>query len=368
MAHVVIAPDSFKGSATNEEIASWLREGWLSIRPADTVICIPMADGGEGTLKTIRNQREDVEIFTLSVIGADGRTNRAQWLLLDDGSAVLELALTSGITLMEKLNPLGAHTFGLGQLLNEVRRHPDVERIYVALGGSGSTDGGTGALRALGFKFLDDVGDEIPLGGEGLNQLAEIDSTNFSRPPKGGVICLVDVSNPLLGKLGAAEVFAPQKGANSEQIKVLENGLRKFAEVCGFPDSPGSGAAGGTAYGLRAGWGAEIVSGAAAISEMVGLPEAIAAADYVITGEGQLDSQSWGGKVVGYVRSLAHALNRPVGYCVGASAIEFPDDAFTSIALVSLAGSSAVAMVAPRAWVVQGGKDMAAALKSERGD
>jgi glycerate kinase len=101
---------------------------------------------------------------------------------------------------------------------------------------------------------------------------------------------------------------------------------------------------------------------------MVGLPEAIAAADYVITGEGQLDSQSWGGKVVGYVRSLAHALNRPVGYCVGASAIEFPDDAFTSIALVSLAGSSAVAMVAPRAWVVQGGKDMAAALKSERGD
>jgi glycerate kinase len=364
MANIVIAPDSFKGSATNEEIAQWLREGWLSIRPMDTVVCIPMADGGEGTLKTIESQREDVEISTLSVIGADGRTNRAQWLLLDDGSAVIELAMTSGITLMEKLNPLGAHTFGLGQLLSEVRCHPEVERIYVALGGSGSTDGGTGALRALGFKFLDEIGDEIPLGGEGLNDLVEIDTFNFSHPPKGGVICLVDVSNPLLGAMGAAEVFGPQKGANNEQIKVLADGLRKFAEVCGFPDSPGSGAAGGTAFGLRAGWGAKLVSGAAAISEMVGLPEAIIAADYVITGEGRLDSQSWGGKVVGYVRSLAHALNKPVGYCVGSTVIEFPEDAFASIALVTLAGSTEASMKNPKAWIVCAGKELAAALPS----
>jgi glycerate kinase len=368
MANVVIAPDSFKGSASNEEIASWLREGWLAIRPADTVVCIPMADGGEGTLKTIANQRDDVDMLTLSVIGADGQSNRAQWLLLDDGSAVVELAMTSGITLMEKLNPLGAHTFGLGQLLNEVRRDPDVERIYVALGGSGSTDGGTGALRALGFKFLDNMGDEISLGGEGLNDLAEIDSSNFSSPPKGGVICLVDVSNPLLGTLGAAEVFAEQKGANNEQIKILENGLRKFAEVCGFPDSPGSGAAGGTAFGLRAGWGAKIVSGAAAISEMVGLPEAIAAADYVITGEGQLDSQSWGGKVVGYVRSIARALNKPVGYCVGSSAIEFPDDAFASIVLATLSGSREASISDPKTWVMRAGNEMASTLNSKRGN
>jgi glycerate kinase len=362
MTRVVIAPDSFKGSATNEEIAFWLREGWLSVRPADTVVCIPMADGGEGTLKTIQSQREDADVATLSVIGADGRTNRAQWILLDDGTAVVELAMTSGITHMERLDPLGAHTFGLGQLLNEVRRHPDVERIYVALGGSGSTDGGTGALRALGFTFLNEIGGEIPLGGAGLNNLSTIETANFLRPPKGGVTCLVDVSNPLLGDKGAAAVFAPQKGANAEQIKVLENGLRKFAEVSGFPDSAGSGAAGGTAYGLRAAWGAKIVSGAAAISEMVRLPEAIAAADYVITGEGQLDVQSWAGKVVGYVRSLADALNKPVGYCVGSATIEFPEDAFAAIALDTLADSKEASIENPRAWVVLAGNAMALAV------
>ena len=362
MAHVVIAPDSFKGSATNEDIALWLCEGWLSIRPTDTVLCIPMADGGEGTLTTIKSQREDAEVSTLSVIGADGRTNRAQWILLDDGTAVVELALTSGITRMDKLDPLGAHTFGLGQLLNEVRRHPDVERINVALGGSGSTDGGTGALRALGFKFLDEKGNEIALGGGGLIDLAEIDSTNFLHPPRGGVTCLVDVTNPLLGKSGAAAVFAPQKGANNEQIRTLENGLRKFAQVCAFPDSPGSGAAGGTAYGMRAGWGAKIVSGSAAVSEMVGLPAAMAAADYVITGEGQLDAQSWGGKVVGYVQSLARALDKPVGYCVGSSAIEFPEDAFASIALVTLAGSRAASMANPKELIVLAGQEMALAI------
>jgi glycerate kinase len=362
MTRVVIAPDAFKGSAINEDIAVWLREGWLSIRPADTVICIPMADGGEGTLKTIKNQREDAEISILSVIGADGRSNRAQWLLLDDGTAVVELAMTSGITRMEKLDPLGAHTFGLGQLLNEVRRDPGVERINVALGGSASTDGGTGALRALGFRFLDEIEGEIPLGGAGLNVLAKIDTANISPPPKGGVTCLVDVSNPLLGEMGAAAVFARQKGANLEQIKVLESGLRKFTEVCGFPDSAGSGAAGGTAYGLRAAWGAKIVSGAAFISELVGLPEAIAASDYVITGEGRLDLQSWGGKVVGYVRSLANALGKPVGYCVGSTAIEFPADAFASISLETMAGSVEESMTNPKSWVTRAGRGMALAI------
>ncbi len=363
MTQVVIAPDSFKGSATNSEIAAWLREGWLSIRPADTVICIPMADGGEGTLTTIAGQREDAEVSTLSVIGADGRSNRAQWILLDDGTAVVELALTSGITHMKTLDPLGAHTFGLGQLLSEVRRHPDVERIHVALGGSGSTDGGTGALRALGFRFLDGNADEIALGGGGLNDLVEIDATNFLHPPRDGVLCLVDVSNPLLGDKGAAAIFAPQKGANADQIQILENGLKKFAEVTGFSDSPGSGAAGGTAYGLRAGWGAKIVSGAAAISEMVGLPEAIAAADYVLTGEGRLDEQSWGGKVVGYVRSLANALGKPVGYCVGSSGIDFPEDAFATIDLAILSGSMEASLADPKTWIVRAGKEIARASR-----
>ncbi|MEI6216200.1 MAG: glycerate kinase [Actinomycetes bacterium] len=359
MSRIVIAPDSFKGSATNSEVAQWLAEGWLEVRPNDQLILIPMADGGEGTLEAIAAARDDVEKSTLSVIGADGRTNRAHWLLLDEGSAIVELASASGITMMAKLEPLTAHTYGLGQVLNEVRRHPDVERIYVALGGSGSTDGGSGALRALGFSFLDSMGDEIPLGGAGLNDLAEIDSSNFLHPPKGGVICLVDVSNPMLGEMGAAAVFGPQKGATEADIAVLESGLRKFSQICKVTDSAGSGSAGGTSYGLRAGWGAKYVSGSAAVGKIVGVAEAIAEADLVITGEGRLDSQSWSGKVVGYIRQVATSLERPVAYCVGSKAIDFPEDAEMGITLVDLAGSGEAAMDDTKRWVVEAGKRFA---------
>jgi glycerate kinase len=360
MARVVIAPDSFKGSATNSDIALWISEGWASVRPGDEIIQIPMADGGEGTLNTIAAIRDDVDFSTLSVVGADGRRNRAHWLLLDDGSAIVELANACGITLMDQLNPLGAHTYGLGQVLNEVRRHSDVERIYIALGGSASTDGGSGALRALGFRFLDQMGAEIPLGGAGLNQLAEIDSSNFLHPPKGGVTCMVDVSNPLLGAMGAAAVFAPQKGATKEQIRILESGLQKFQAISSVPDSPGSGSAGGTAYGLRGGWGAKYVAGSAAIGELVGLPEAIASADFVVTGEGKLDSQSWSGKAVSYVKQISTALGKPVGYCVGSTAVSFPIDAFAGVSLVALSGSGESAMDDTKRWVVAAGKIMAA--------
>ncbi|MEI6407170.1 MAG: glycerate kinase [Actinomycetes bacterium] len=359
MARIVIAPDSFKGSASNSDVAQWIGEGWLQVRPHDEIIYIPMADGGEGTITTIANVREDVEKSTLSVIGADGRTNRAYWILLDDGTAIVELANASGITLVEKLDALSCHTYGLGQVLNEARRHPEVERIFIALGGSASTDGGTGALRALGFSFLDSMGDEIELGGAGLNELAEIDSSNFLHPPKGGVTCMVDVSNPLLGPLGAAAIFGPQKGATAEDVATLETGLQQFMKVCKVEDAPGSGAAGGTAYGMRAGWGAKYVSGAASVATFVGLPEAIAVADLVITGEGRLDSQSWSGKVVGYVRQLSGALGKPVGYCVGSQSEDFPNDAFGGVSLVALAGSGEEAMDNTRHWVVQAGIHLA---------
>ena len=359
MPRIVIAPDSFKGSTFNVDVATWIRLGWKSVRPNDVVIEKPMADGGEGTVETIAQNRDDVEKFTISVVGADGGSNRATWLLFDNGSAVVELASASGITLVKELDALGCHTYGLGQVLQEVSKHPEVTKIFIALGGSASTDGGTGALRALGFSFLDELGDELSLGGAGLVDLAEIDTSNFIKPPRGGVVCLVDVSNPLLGDNGAAAVFGPQKGATPEDIQELESGLARFVEVCGVPDSPGSGAAGGTAYGFRAAWGATFAAGSAIVSEMVGLPQEMEKADLVITGEGQLDSQSWNGKVVGYVRSLAGALDKPVAYVVGNATIDFPDDAFLGLSLTSMSGSKEEAIASTGEWLFAAGKELA---------
>ena len=364
MSTVVIAPDSFKGSASNSDVAKWIGEGWKSVRPHDKLVLIPMADGGEGSLSTITGVRDDVDVFTLSVIGADGGSNRAQWLLLDDGTAIVELASACGITSMNALDPLNAHTYGLGQVLNDVRQNPEVERIAIALGGSGSTDGGTGALRALGFGFYDGYGDEIPLGGDGLNELVEIETTNFVKPPRGGVACWIDVSNPLLGEQGAAAVFGPQKGANEDEVVILEEGLKNFMKVCKVPDAAGSGAAGGAAYGLRAGWGATYVAGSAAIASIVGLPEAIAAADYVITGEGRLDHQSFGGKVVGYVRQVSAALGKPVGYCVGSTLMEFPGDGIGGRSLVELSGSVEAAMNDPRTWIIEAARELAQSVSA----
>ena len=359
MSRIVIAPDTFKGSTINVDVATWIRLGWKSVRPNDVVVEIPMADGGEGTIETIAQNREDVEKFTISVIGADGGTNRAVWLLFDNGSAVVELANASGITHVKDLDALGAHTYGLGQVLQEVSKHPEVNKIFIAVGGSASTDGGTGALRALGFGFLDELGDELALGGAGLVDLAEIDTSNFIKPPRGGVVCLVDVSNPLLGPEGAAAIFAPQKGATAEDVTELDRGLARFVEVCGVPDSPGSGAAGGTAYGFRAAWGATFAAGSAIISEMVGLPQEIEQADLIITGEGQLDSQSWNGKVVGYIRSLSKALNRKVAYVVGNATVGFPDEAFLGLSLTTMSGSKEEAMASTGEWLFAAGKELA---------
>ena len=354
MSKILIAPDSFKGSATSSEVAVSIAKGWQSVRPNDEVLQMPFADGGEGTLLAIEAARSDVKRNYCPEVSPD-----AYWLLLDGSTAIVELAQTSGLTLLPTLDPMGAHTFAFGQVLALAAQDPRVEQIFCALGGSASTDAGVGGLMALGFSFFDSTGTSIGLGGGELSKIKSFSKTGSIPPPQGGVVLLVDVQSPLLGTDGAAHIFAQQKGATNEQVLELENALSNFANLANYPDFPGSGAAGGTAFGLCAYWGATIKSGAATIAEFVALDDALSGADLVITGEGRLDSQSFKGKVVQYVSERATTARIPIAYCVGSIEGNFPTTSLGGVTLTQLAGSSALAIENPKKFLIEAGVQLA---------
>ncbi|MDA2962170.1 MAG: glycerate kinase [Actinomycetota bacterium] len=354
MSRILIAPDSFKGSATSIEVAEAIAKGWRSVRPDDDLILFPFADGGEGTLLAI----EYAPPLSQRIYCPEVSPN-AYWLLLDGSTAVVELAQISGLTILPALDPMGAHTFAFGQLLLMAAQDSRVERIYCALGGSASTDAGVGALMALGCEFLDSSGVSIGLGGEQLAKIASISTSHLIAPPIGGVFLLVDVQSPLIGQNGAASIFSPQKGATKEQVILLENALVHFSSFTGFIDSPGSGAAGGTAFGLRALWGAKIENGAKRIAELCALKDAIFGADLVITGEGRLDSQSYKGKVVSYIIELAQAAGVPFALCTGSIEGEFPSTSLGGVSLIQLAGSMEMAIKECDKYLVEAGVQLA---------
>lgn len=354
---VVIAPDSFKGSASAAAIASAVADGWASVRPDDRLVLAPMADGGEGTLDAFELAVPGSVRHRLSVLGPDGAEVEASWLQLPDGTGVVELAETSGLALMPVLAPLEAHTFGFGQAIAAALA-AGVPRLLLAIGGSASTDGGVGALAALGAHFVDASGRPIRLGNRGLGTLARADLSGLPPLPPEGVRILSDVTNPLLGPTGAAAVFGPQKGADPAQVTGLESGLARLARAVGRrPYAVGAGAAGGTGYGLLA-WGATLAPGAAAVGEALGLPALVANADAVVTGEGRFDSQSAAGKVPEYVSGLAAAARVPALLVAGA--IDAPADAFVATASLSeRAGGSAAAIADAPHWARAAGAALA---------
>jgi glycerate kinase len=340
---VLIAPDSFKGTISNSDCASAIAQGWISVRPGDQVVLLPMADGGEGTLETI-------------ALSSAGAVRENFWLLLPDGSAVIELALICGITRQTLLDPMGASTYELGRVLNEVLHDSRVNKVLIAVGGSASTDGGVGALIALGARFEKSDGEGVCLGGAGLADIAKMDLSQVPRPPVGGVVCLTDVKNELLGELGSARVFAPQKGANEAQVAELEAGLNHLKKFSGRDDFAGAGAAGGTPFGLSLAWNVEIASGAEAVAAAIGLEAAIERSDLVITGEGRLDPQSFYGKVLGTVTNLASRYEKRVLYCVGGSEKSLEE---IGVALEDIAPTLDDAMNYPAKWLLEAGAELA---------
>jgi len=317
---VVIAPDSFKGSLTATDAAAALERGAREMLPdTATVLTFPMADGGEGSLDAVLAAWLQPTL-TMSTVDALGRPRDANYGFdLDGHRAVIEAAQANGLPHVGDIAaaPLRADSYGVGLIAASVIAR-GARDITLFLGGSASTDGGSGLLRALGARFLDADGNELAPGGGALTELNTIDLSGLIA----GAVetqwhIAVDVTNPLTGTLGAAHVFAPQKGATASDVAVLDAGLTRLAEVlaehplvadrsfsaAGIAALPGMGAAGGIAAPLVALFSAELVRGAQLVADTTGLSAVIASADVIISGEGKLDAQSLDGKVVDYLRS-----------------------------------------------------------------
>lgn len=357
MSRVVFAPDSFKGTASAADAAAALARGWNAVRPGDETLLRPMADGGEGTLDAFEAAVPGARRMPITVRGPVSEPAETHWLLLPDGTGVVELAATSGITMLDPLAPLDAHSAGFGEAI-AAALDAGVDRLLLAVGGSASTDGAVGALAVLGARFLDADRQSVRPGNRGLGTLDLADLSTLRPLPAGGALILGDVTNPLLGEFGAAAVFGPQKGADAATVAVLDGNLARLARLVGSvsPETPGAGAAGGAGFGLLA-WGAEMGGGSALVAAAIGLDSDLAGADLVITGEGRFDGQSEAGKAPSEVARLAALAGVPVDLVAGAITAE-PRGFAASVALAELAGAAA-AMADPITWLAAAGARLA---------
>lgn len=304
---IVVAPDSFKGNMRSSRICEIIRDAVLRELPEAEVLAVPMADGGEGTVEAVVAATGG-KFQTLEVCGPLGEPVEAQYGLLPDGTAIMEMAAASGIELVppDRLNPMETTTYGTGELLKHLLSDGHTS-IVMGIGGSATVDGGTGMAQALGYRFLDAEGNEITeRGGRMLPAIGSIDSSNvFQGLERADIRVACDVTNPLTGANGAAAVFGPQKGATPEMVEQLDAGLSNLWKAVGTEGAPGDGAAGGLGYGLRAFCNADILPGARLISETVGLPAALEGADLLITGEGRTDGQTSSGKLCSELAGMA---------------------------------------------------------------
>ncbi|MFJ6418454.1 glycerate kinase [Paeniglutamicibacter sp. NPDC091659] len=318
---VLVAPDKFKGSLTATEAAAAMAEGVLRVYPEAVVTQFPIADGGEGTLETAVNA--GYELRSATVTGPLGQEIIAHWALLvaADGSvrAVIETAQASGLAASARTpeGALCAHSYGCGELVLRALDAGATE-IVIGLGGSAMTDGGSGALLALGLGLFDAHGDPVGLGGGQLADVVSVDASGLDpRLEKVRIRLAVDVGNPLSGPDGSAAVFAPQKGADASAVAVLEAGLRHWSGVLRRATGrdvnvPGAGAAGGFPAAFLAFTPAVLEPGFRRVAELSGLAAQLDAVDLVITGEGSLDAQSFEGKAPIALAEVARVRNLPV--------------------------------------------------------
>lgn len=323
---LIVAFDSFKGSLSAREACEAAARGLASARPDLDLQLIPLADGGEGTAETLMASRSGTWI-TLEAAGPLPDTTvstRYAWLEHDGPTALIEMSLVNGLTLLAPAHrdAMRASTRGTGELVADAVRR-GARTIWLTLGGSATVDGGTGAARAFGWRFVDATGRDVPEGGVGLEQIAHVLPPAVDPLANVELKVLCDVDNPLLGQRGAARVFGPQKGANPTEVERLDRGLAHLAHIVkrdlglALHDRPGTGAAGGLGWAAVALLGGQIVSGIELIMQEAGFDDVLRSASGVITGEGRLDRQSLEGKVVSGVLSRAAARGVPVAVIAG---------------------------------------------------
>jgi glycerate kinase len=322
---VLLASDSFKGSAMSREVEDYLEEGIRRVVPQAHILKYLIADGGEGTLEALLTACKGTR-YTEKVHGPLGDSVQAPYALLGDRkTAVIEMAQASGITLMPKSNEnaLKASTYGTGELI-EAALEQGARKFLIGLGGSATSDGGWGMAQALGVKFLDAEGQPIRPGLRGLRDLCQIDTSGLDpRIRESEFTALSDVTNPLTGSEGAVFVYGPQKGIAPEELHEVDVWMASYArlieqELTGVStDVPGAGAAGGLGAGLHVFCGARIVSGIDTILDLIGIESKMDTVDLVITGEGHMDNQSVKGKAPIGVAKRAKKHNLPVIAVVG---------------------------------------------------
>ncbi|MFP4974425.1 glycerate kinase [Paenibacillus sp. CN-4] len=300
----VLAPDSFKESMTAKEVCIAMEKGLRKVFDQANFVHVPMADGGEGTVQSLVDASGG-QLYTAEVTGPLGAPVTASYGILGDGvTAAVEMASASGIHYVNKetRNPLITTTYGTGELIRGCL-DKGIKKIIIGIGGSATNDGGTGMAEALGVRFLDEAGEPLPRGGGSLNRLAVIDTSALDpRLQEVQLIVASDVTNPLCGERGASRVFGPQKGATPEMVEHLDASLRHYAGIArqqlgkDVADTPGAGAAGGLGAGLLLFTRSEMRKGIEIVIEYTRLKEKLAAADYVLTGEGGIDFQTQYGK------------------------------------------------------------------------
>ncbi|MBF0753602.1 glycerate kinase [Jeotgalicoccus halotolerans] len=326
---VITGMDSFKGSLSSVGANQAVEKGIKQVFPESVVKSFAMADGGEGTVETLVDGMNG-SLIEVSVTGPLGSSVDASYgLIKDENLAIIEVASACGLTLLSKdqLNPLITTTYGVGELINHAY-YNGARKFIIGLGGSATNDGGVGMLQALGYEFRDSEGKEIHFGGGFLSQIHSIKQTAASRKFKDcefRVAC--DVSNILYGEQGASYIFGPQKGANSEMLKVLDAGLVHYADLTqkemniDIANIEGGGAAGGLGAAFHGYLNGQLESGVELIMDVLGIEEELKTADLIITGEGQLDAQTSMGKVPAGLAALAEKYTIPI-IAVGGSLTE----------------------------------------------
>ena len=308
----VIASDSFKGTLSSKEIADLFEIEFRKVFPNTILEKVVLGDGGENTLEVFANNFSKGKYHKKTVTGPNFQKVNANYFTYDD-VAVIELAEASGLALATEKNPLKTTTYGVGELILDAYEK-GYKRFYVALGGSSTNDGGCGLLSALGIKFLDNHGNEFVPVGETISNIKHIDFSNL-KVKDAHFIILSDVKNVMYGPSGAANVFAKQKGASDTEIDILDKNLKHLNKL--FINSTGkdvsnvlgSGAAGATSSGMLVFLNAEIASGIDTILDLIDFDSIIKDADYVFTGEGKLDNQSFNGKLISGVLSRTRKQN-----------------------------------------------------------
>ncbi|MCX5616203.1 glycerate kinase [Bombella sp. TMW 2.2559] len=324
---IAIVCDSFKESLAPLDVAEEIKAGFSRVFLEAEYLCLPMADGGEGTVEALV-QGTDGELVHCSVTGPLGEPVQAFFGVSGDGqTAIIEMAAAAGLPLLktEERNPLHTTTYGVGELVLAALER-GCRHVILGLGGSATNDGGAGFAQALGARFLDAEGQELPPGGAALSRLAKLDLSGVDRRLSGITLeGACDVTSPLTGPQGASYVFGPQKGASPDDVTRLDEALTHYAQIlsdqCGRDVAvvPGAGAAGGLGAGLLAFTGAILRPGVEIVADQLRLAERFVDVDLVITGEGRMDGQSAQGKAPMGVAQVARAQGKPVIAIVGST-------------------------------------------------